>query len=189
MSAKAIAIAGVGVALLAVLVPLLLTLHRRVVGRDSEKPISTKQCSSCYSIINQAARKCPQCQAFQNWRRVLDASNATVALLLAFISVLTIGGEPIAKFVRSLQPRRADVRVIVSGADLDNVYIVAQNSGNVIAAIGLHADVDATTPNYTLPWLRSAWLRQRRNVARPPAFVPLGARVFICRLSRSPTPD
>ena len=36
MSAEAIAIAGVGVALLAVLVPLLLTLHRRVVGEIAE---------------------------------------------------------------------------------------------------------------------------------------------------------
>ena len=35
MSAEAIAIVGVGVTLLAVLVPLLLTLHGRVVGRTS----------------------------------------------------------------------------------------------------------------------------------------------------------
>ena len=110
-----------------------------------------KQCSSCYSVINQAARKCPQCQAFQNWRRHIDATNATLALLLAFVSVLTIGGEPIAKIIQSLQPPRADVRMIVSRADLGNIHIVAQNSGNVIAAIGLHAEVNASHPERALP--------------------------------------
>lgn len=48
-----------------------------------------KRCKQCMSEIHSEAIRCPNCGAYQNYRRWLNSINSSVALVLAIIAMLT----------------------------------------------------------------------------------------------------
>ncbi|WP_298517481.1 hypothetical protein [uncultured Kordia sp.] len=48
-----------------------------------------KKCKYCKSDIDKQASYCTHCSHYQNWRRFFKASNSTLALFIALITVLT----------------------------------------------------------------------------------------------------
>lgn len=60
-----------------------------------------KLCLSCKSEINKDAILCIKCNSFQNWKRHLYFGNSLFALLIAFISVLTVGLPIISDSMKS----------------------------------------------------------------------------------------
>lgn len=49
---------------------------------------SEKLCILCASSIPISARKCVHCSSFQDWRRFIEIGNTSLALLIAFVTVL-----------------------------------------------------------------------------------------------------
>ena len=92
------------------------------------------RCKSCKEEIKAGATKCPKCQSFQNWQRQLILGNTTLALLVAFVSIVTLGGPPLINAIRDALPKSEDIIVQslaeTSGVTAGNIQIVAYNRGN-----------------------------------------------------------
>lgn len=55
----------------------------------TELPAEKKKCRYCASELNDGARKCLECESWQNLMRFVPASQLTLALLISLISVLS----------------------------------------------------------------------------------------------------
>lgn len=53
--------------------------------------IETKQCVVCNEAIHFDAKKCFHCESFQNWKRHITGSQLVLSLLVALVSVLSVG--------------------------------------------------------------------------------------------------
>ena len=62
--------------------------------------VPTKTCVMCAESIPIAARMCKHCDAYQDWRKWISTSQATLALVVALVSVLGSAGPTIVKAVR-----------------------------------------------------------------------------------------
>ena len=118
------------------------------------------RCKSCKEKIKAGATKCPKCQSFQNWQRYLILGNTTLALLVALVSIVTLGGPPLINAIRDALPRSEDIIVQslaeTSGVTAGNIQIVAYNRGTAdgivepAARLVLEAGEDRTVTGATI---------------------------------------
>lgn len=62
--------------------------------------VSTKPCQMCAEPIQLDAKICKHCDAFQDWRAWISTSQATLALIIALISVIGSAGPGLFKAIR-----------------------------------------------------------------------------------------
>ena len=74
--------------------------------RLSQDATKTTQCLACRETIREGATVCIKCNARQDWRRHLNFSSTILSLLIAFLSVLSIG---VPSLLKSLEPLEASI--------------------------------------------------------------------------------
>ncbi len=77
--------------------------------------MNRKKCKVCASLIQKDAKKCLNCDSYQDFRRYLGASHTTLALLIALISVLTTTFPTIEKLYSKFKGSNQEI----SGSVLD----------------------------------------------------------------------
>jgi len=92
----------------------------------------TKACRVCASQINSAAKKCIECDSYQDWRGALGISSNILSLLVALIAVLTAAVPVLTK---ALTPDKSDVRVSIQVLSDQNLSIFVSNTGNRPASL------------------------------------------------------
>jgi len=59
--------------------------------KPQKSPAPQSECRVCKEPIRTGAQRCTHCGTFQNWRRYLTFSATVLSLLVALVSVLTVG--------------------------------------------------------------------------------------------------
>ena len=93
-----------------------------------------KLCIVCGKKIPVSAKKCTECNSFQNWRRYIHFSSTVLALIVALISVLT-ASVPILK--ETLKSDNSQITILPQTYDENKkeyIFIVA-NSGTKAGGI------------------------------------------------------
>ncbi len=80
-------------------------------------------CLVCREVIKPNARKCIHCNSFQNWRRFVSVSTTVLSLLVALVSVLSVG----IPAVLTAMPKDTDIEASI--IDVKKVAIKDSNSG------------------------------------------------------------
>ena len=105
------------------------------VADDDSSAHDSKRCVSCLESMVPGATKCPHCGSFQNWRRYLNLSTVMLSLLIALISVSTVG---ISIFKEVIIPKRAKLNVLILDKDGDlSFQLIVNNTGNAPGLIGI----------------------------------------------------
>lgn len=82
-------------------------------------------CRVCKKAIPAQARKCTECNSFQDWRRILSFSTEILALLIALFSVLGIAIPEFAKW----RNRHSHTQVRILGATEQDLLVIVMNTG------------------------------------------------------------
>lgn len=94
------------------------------------------KCSSCYSKLlvdeDKIAKKCHQCQSWQNYRKHLDLSNVLLATLISFISISLIFAKPLYSLVAT---KESNIKISLLSSNFDKLKILINNSGETPAGI------------------------------------------------------
>ncbi|MBS7837231.1 hypothetical protein [Wohlfahrtiimonas chitiniclastica] len=93
---------------------------------------SKRKCIECASQINKDAIVCMNCKAYQNWRRFIPVGNTTLALAIAFISVLTMSFDKVVLIHKSFfaDKERASFHLSVNTVNADEATITIKNVGD-----------------------------------------------------------
>lgn len=110
---------------------------------DAVEPPS-KSCRECGKSIPAAAKKCAECDVYQDWRRIFSISNTSLSLLIALISVLAVALPAIKSvFIRSRE--KVTVRVVAQRYEesvaAEALVILLSNSGTASAFVDPTASV------------------------------------------------
>jgi hypothetical protein len=91
------------------------------------KLITGRKCRECLQTVPSGARLCPNCKAYQDWRRFMAIGQTNLALLVALFSVLTTLAAVIPPLLRS---RDADIKLLFAGNSSDqSATFLARNNG------------------------------------------------------------
>ena len=91
-------------------------------------------CIACKKPIMKEATKCAHCGTRQDWRRYIGFSSTILALIVAFLSILTVA---VPVIIKALEPRGASLHFALGeyNGDPTSVYVIATNSGTKIGII------------------------------------------------------
>jgi hypothetical protein len=112
----------------------------------------TGLCPDCRQPVQPGIRICPNCKAFQDWRRYVAIGQTNLALLVALFSVLT---TLVTVTFPLLQPRGADIKFLLESMSADTLTILARNDGRSGGVVQLDSVNIAETGNQ--PELRALW--------------------------------
>jgi len=91
-------------------------------------------CCECKELMPKGASKCTHCGSFQNWRRYLSLSSVVLSLLVALISVSTVG---ISVFRDNIISKYAKLDVVILNQESDLKFqLLIRNAGNAPGLIG-----------------------------------------------------
>lgn len=86
------------------------------------------RCIECMAHIPPGATKCSNCGSSQNWKRYLSLSTVVLSLLVALISVTTVG---VSVFKEVILPMRAKVNVhVLYQSNMLDFQLIVSNTGN-----------------------------------------------------------
>jgi hypothetical protein len=115
-------------------------LHQPPAAIESDCPAAERsagECSTCFKPIDPRARKCTECDSYQDWRRHLQIGSSVLALFVALISVIALATPMLAPFLTS---KDSNIVVSLEGFHGGKAYLMATNSGNragTVSAISL----------------------------------------------------
>ena len=92
----------------------------------------TKPCSTCAEPIRLAAKKCVECDSYQDWRRHFSVSTIVLSLLVALLAVM---GPAISSIKNALHIPRADPKIALSSVEPNVVSLLISNGGDSSASI------------------------------------------------------
>lgn len=103
-----------------------------------------KQCVSCNRWLPVDAKRCDECEMYQQGlRRVFRLSETTLALITALIAVIS----PVVTVALFLHDRPSNARFAVSGADDRHIYIKVWNTGRQSCTlVGYHLKLAGEFP-------------------------------------------
>lgn len=102
---------------------------------DLNRQNRIQPCSTCRELILRGAKKCTQCDSYQDWRKHLTGSTAILALILSALAGLTAAGPVIYQAWR-----KADSDLSISSVSLiqyGKVYVLLTNSGKMPGAVSV----------------------------------------------------
>jgi len=87
------------------------------------------ECWQCGGSIPKGARRCNDCNVFQNWRRFVPMSEVTLALILSIISVISAVAPPVVRYFSNHS--ETYVHVLGTGriAEEPTIRVLVVNSG------------------------------------------------------------
>ena len=88
--------------------------------------INKVPCRVCKEEIIEGSKKCIHCDSFQDWRRYLNFSNTVLALLVAFVSTLSIG-IPVIK--DALKEDKSEIVIGLQKTGFRELTVLASNVG------------------------------------------------------------
>lgn len=91
------------------------------------------QCKTCATDIPEFAKKCIHCGSYQDWRRYIDFGHTTLALLIAFFSVMGILISNLKPAIDNLISDKTVPNYSISILDMDNkkIKLLYTNLGGV----------------------------------------------------------
>ena len=93
------------------------------------------RCFACMERLAPGATKCSHCGSFQNWRRYLGLSSVVLSLLVALISVSTVG---ISVFKDVIIPKRAELNILILKQEGELTFqLLVRNAGNAPGLISI----------------------------------------------------
>jgi hypothetical protein len=92
------------------------------------------KCRDCQQVVPSGARVCPNCKAFQDWRRFIAIGQTNLALLTAVISVATTFLAVAIPFFKEQGYR---IELFLDSASETQLSVVARNTGNEGALLRL----------------------------------------------------
>ena len=106
----------------------------------------TKSCVMCADSIPIAAKVCKHCEAYQDWRKWLSTSQATLALVVALVSVLGSAGPAMINAVRGENSQlTATYQSLVQGRAL----VIVVNTGSRPGSVA-NAELHITSDNQSI---------------------------------------
>lgn len=112
-------------------------------GNEDQTASNIIPCSVCREPIQDGARKCVHCDSFLDWRRWLGLSQTTLALLVAFVSVVAASAPRLGQL---LTPRYSDLKISIRQVFSQRLELAVSNHGNQAGQL-LSARLLATTKN------------------------------------------
>lgn len=98
------------------------------IGKTAAKS-GEKLCVECSLEIPSAAIKCHKCGAYQNWRRHLNFWQSSIAILLAFIAVITgfytFSTQALVGISAQLFPSEFDIDIGIVQIDANHISLIA----------------------------------------------------------------
>lgn len=85
-----------------------------------------RRCPDCLEQVPYKVRICPNCKAYQDWRRYFGFGQTTLALLVALISVATPFVQTVPNLFRS---RGSDISILMESATDRELSLIARNDG------------------------------------------------------------
>lgn len=98
--------------------------------RDEGKQAHERLCRACRKPIHAEAKKCPECDSFQNWRRHFDITSSVLSLLVALASLTAV----IIAQIQLFKPKKAQIVAIVAGSDAEVKGEDIEHTWNVLLA-------------------------------------------------------
>lgn len=95
-----------------------------------------KACKLCHERIKSKANICRNCGSFQDWRRHFIYGNSTLALVVALISVFSMGAPLIIEMIK---PDNSELTIAFINRTDVMVPIVASNKGTRLAVMASSA--------------------------------------------------
>jgi hypothetical protein len=92
----------------------------------NEKGAHFRRCPDCLEIVPRRVRICPNCKAYQDWRRYVGIGQTNLALLVALISVMTAA---IPVFKEYLSPQNSALTFVFQRSAQDRIGFFVSNSG------------------------------------------------------------
>ncbi len=94
---------------------------------ENEQPAKcdVKYCRVCGHVLPSKARKCVKCTSWEGWRGWLPVTDASLSVVLAMISVLTVIVPPVLRFLA----RESFTRVAIVGVDDKDLQVAVSNVG------------------------------------------------------------
>src|SRR5712691_5323957 len=92
------------------------------------------KCRDCQQVVPSGARVCPNCKAFQDWRRFIAIGQTNLALLTAVISVATTFLAVAIPFFKEQGYR---IELFLDSASETQLSVVVRNTGNEGALLRL----------------------------------------------------
>jgi hypothetical protein len=97
---------------------------------------SARLCRDCRSELNEGARKCTKCGAFQDWHCWIQSSQLLFGLISTILALQLIG--PVKYFIYGNKP---SVEAAIVFADAENVVVAVSNTGNGPALLEAITDI------------------------------------------------
>jgi hypothetical protein len=83
-------------------------------------------CNTCAKSIPAAAKKCTECDSYQDWRRMFGLTTPVLSLLVALVAVLSAAAPTAATF---LTPKNSKIEAGIHDARSERLIVYATNSG------------------------------------------------------------
>jgi len=99
---------------------------------ETAKEQGLRRCPDCLELVPYQVRICPNCKAYQDWRRYAGFSQTTLALLVALISVSTAA---IPVIERAVTPNDSNLNVDFEEARGLALRVLISNTGNRTATV------------------------------------------------------
>lgn len=108
---------------------------------QKSKLLKATACVHCCESINIQARVCPHCGGAQNWRKFFAYGNSTLALIVALVSVISMGTPLVLQAIK-----KDDSELALSYIDRPDVMIsiIASNKGSRPAVVDSLASMRMT---------------------------------------------
>lgn len=93
-------------------------------------------CWACGTSLKKDQKVCLECGSWQTWRRYIGISNTSLALLIALLSIVSLGGRTLLDLYEEFYP---DLEVNLSGqfdSERQTIHLRAYNFGNKSANLG-----------------------------------------------------
>lgn len=103
-------------------------------------------CTECKHAIPSGARKCKECNSFQDWRRYLVLGGTALSLLVALLSV---SGIVVPLLVSTLSEKTAILNSKVTSIDNGIATILVANSGTADGYAGAVSVVSDNVEHYS----------------------------------------
>ncbi len=105
------------------------------------------QCPVCRNTIPQGARKCTKCNSYLNWRRYLNVSETSLALVVALISVISVAAPNLNDWLtEDFSELHAETRQVYR----ESLELFISNRGNKTGRI-ISVSLGATTRSGSNP--------------------------------------
>jgi hypothetical protein len=83
-------------------------------------------CSTCFKPIHRMAKKCTECDSYQDWRRHMQLGSSVLALMVALVSVTALSAPILSQLMTQ---ENSNIHVSLQTVLEPAIYLMATNDG------------------------------------------------------------